>query len=311
MEIDALKASSPDSTIDHPLSPKTQLRIINLELSQGQLWLRITEKQRQLSSQRILPLELFEIILIYAHCFYHIPRITLALVCHTWHLAVINTPRLWSDISVVSACAHGGKRPAEWLRQRIERAKGVSLDVTLSASCSPFAGTDYGSEMIRETAASLKVVKRLHKLVFATETSRWRSLQILDGTRPLPLTASIAVAATQDEEQKELRRWVSGKLQGPSFPRLQALNMRTYAHVPHEDIYECLYAAVEKTATRLEACFFNEQQLPVGFLKEAKRILARVFELKSSVFMLDSGAISTFVRCLHLPSNDSGVDFTR
>lgn len=321
-EIDALMATplesktetqqQPDnSSCDPALSPQIQLKIVSLELTQGQLKLKMTEKQRQLTSQRIIPLELLESILAHAHFSFGIPLLTLALVCQEWRLTVLSTPRLWSNVSVITACQLGGKKPVEWLRQRIERAKGAPLDVTLSATCS--LGTCNRSGTVSKANMSFKVVKMLHKVVLESGTRTWRSLTILDGTRQSTLaTVPTAPASTQANiERNEFRAWMTGKMKNAAFPNLRVLDMQAYTYVPHEDYFEDMYSAIRRTTVSLNSCFLAEEQLPAGFLKDSQ-LFRNLYELKAGNSIINQGIAPASLRCLHVPSIEfAPFDFSR
>jgi hypothetical protein len=288
-------------------------------MSQDEIRLKIAEKRNQLSSLRVLPIEVFDDILIYAHLYYKVPRLDLALVCRTWHLAVLSIPRIWGNISLISAVTNSTK-PVEWLKKRLELAKNVTLDITLSATCAPFLDPNNPDDMRRKNEVSEKVVKRLHKVAFASGTERWRSLTIIDGIRSSGVSsiqqaaANIAPGAVQITHfpggNAEFQSWVSAKVQGAKFPRLTRLDMQGYTYMPRDDAYVELYSAIAKTATRLEECFLHEAQIPLGFLKTPDKLFQGFLGLKAGSPMLDVLTLPKTVRYLDVPSTDFSLNFS-
>ena len=223
---------------------------------------------------------------------------------------------MWSNISVFSAVRHSDK-PVEWLKRRLEMAKGVPLDITLSVACSTRFDTGYSERWGGKS--SDKVVKQLHKLVFSSGTERWRSLTVLDGNRtandfPVPhafLHGHPAITSlAYGDANAAFRSWISSKAREAVFPRLTTLDIQ-YNYMPTNDVYVGLYNAIYWTATGLKQCFLHENQIPLGFLNKPERLFRGLSVLKAGSSMLDVPVVSKTVRYLEIPNaNFPLVDFS-
>lgn len=206
------------------------LQILALELERGELEVKMRERRRYIDSLRIIPMELFGDMIIMA-IEGGMRRIDLALVCRCWRDVLLSLPRIWSNISII--IPRYIKKPREFLKRRIQLAKAVPLDITLSASC---------------LGRPLETVMKLHSMILATGTFRWQSLTVIDGVRP----------------QNDMPEWTKD-LHIKPFSQLRSLDMQYHYHET-EDIYLPIYSRITETSPRLSTCLLTISQQPVGFL---------------------------------------------
>jgi hypothetical protein len=218
-----------EGTEEYEIDPHDQLRIIALEMERSEFSIKTQRKLQFIQSLRVVPLELFEQILILA-VEDGTSKQTLQSVCKCWREAVLNIPRLWSNISV--EVPRSIIKSVPFLKRRIELSKGAPLNVTLSARCGE---------------RKLGIIKTLHSLVFATGTDRWRSLTILDG------------------ENEGLKEWITSSFHG-EFPSLEELDIQ-YLYNPGIDIYNPIYDSIGTTANHINSCCLVEGQTWPEFLE--------------------------------------------
>lgn len=227
--------------------PRDQLRVVALQMERSELDIKMQRKRQFIQSLRLVPLELFEQILVIA-IDGGAPKQTLQCVCKCWREALLSIPRIWSNISVT--IPRHIVKSVPFLKRRIELAKGTPLNVTLSAQCGE---------------RKVGIIKSLHSLVFATGTHRWRSLTILDGNH------------------HELKDWISSAFHG-EFTSLEELDIR-YTETPENDIYNPIYLSIERTANRLISLSLAESQVLPEFLEQRKDLYSSLVTFKAGIHL--------------------------